>query len=512
MFRHTGTLREKAPSRGRLVLGLLAAGLALSACGDEETAFPCGLGSTCGCPEERFVSFETCCPAWTRAAADGTCAPRSFSRPGPVDGLGDVGTSLPTVALDGRGLALIGFSHIPPGYFPRAVLAEERAPGDFHVRELVPGFDGSGDIVGVAADPGSAHALVTWRQGRPGETAILKSERFSDGTWVHPKDLADRLSAAALPATRPHGVIGASGEALVTWDQWTGENFGVQIARRASEQARWEVPSRADDLFSPKVFYSNEPRLAVNGAGDAAIAWFQSNGGPLMSYAITREGTRGEFNRARQEDFLSPPGAPVDQHLRWNPTPAVSEAGDVAVTWAQENGQGATPIYLAFRPKGADWAPPEGLADSLSPAAGIGRCATPHFGPNGDLYVVWFQFDGPDSGVYLAHRAPDGTWPVPGTAALRLSTPGRYAMNPTLALGRAGGGLVTWTESDGSHFRVVARTFDERDRWSEPVQLSPEGAGDGWDPFVAVGPRDRAVVAWAQGPFGKERLYVALLE
>jgi hypothetical protein len=497
----------------RLFSGLLLLALpGLAACGDEEVLLPCGLGSTCGCPEERFVRPGACCPPWTRAEQDGTCRARDFTLPSAADGFGGENVYLPRLVVDARGLSLIGFSHVPPGYFPRTVLAEELSPGRFWVREPAGDLDGGGDIVGVAADPRTAHAVVVWRQGRPGGTAILKSERLSDGSWLDPKSLDDRLSSREEYATRPHVVMGGSGETLVTWDQWTGQNFGVQLARKLSEADPWELPRATDDIHSPKVFYSNEPHLALNTAGDAVVSWFQSNGGPLMTYAATREGTTGELSIAHQEDFLSPPGAPVDQHQRWNPYPALSEAGDIAITWAQEDGRGATPIYLATRAPGGDWQSPPVLSDSLSPASGIGRCATPHFGPDGDLYVVWFQFEGAESGVYLAHRAPDGSWPLPGSSPLRLSAEGRYAMNPTLALGRAGGGVVTWTESDGTTFRVVARTFDGMDALGETTQLSPEGAGDAWDPVVAVGPKDRTVVAWSQGKFGKERLFVARME
>lgn len=501
------------PPRARFVFGLSVLALAgLPACGDEEVRLPCGFGSTCGCPEERFVRPGTCCPPWTRAEDDGTCAARELTLPSAADGFGGENVRLPTIVVDARGLALIGYSRVPPGYLPRAALAEELSPGKYWVREPASTLEGGGDIVEVAADPRTPHAVVVWRQGRPDGSAILKSERLSDGSWLDPRSFEDRLSAQGLHATRPHVAIGGSGETLVTWDQWTGWNFGVQLARKLSEDGRWELPRGSDDIHSAKVFYSNEPHVALNTAGDAAVSWFQSNGGPLMTYAATREGTTGELSIAHQEDFLSPPGAPVDQHLRWNPYPAVSEAGDMVITWAQENAQGATPIYLATRAPGADWQSPPTLADSFSPAAGIGRCATPYFGPRGDLYVVWFQFDGADSGVYLAHRAPDGTWPIPGSSPLRLSAEGRYAMNPMLALGRAGGGVVTWTEGDGTHFRVVARTFDDADTFGETVQLSPEGAGDAWDPAVAVGPRDRVVVAWAQGKFAEERLFVATME
>lgn len=496
-----------------LLVGLLGLALpALVGCGDEEVLLPCGLGSTCGCPEERFVAPSVCCPPWTRAGEGGACVARPFTLPGAGDGLGGEGVFWPSVAVDARGLALIGFSHIPPGYFPRTVLAEELSPGRFWVREPGATLDGGGDTVVVATDPRTAHAVAVWRQGRPGGTAILKSERLSDGSWLDPEGFGARLDSPEHYATRPHVVIGGSGETLVTWDQWTGQNFGVQLARRLSEGSPWELPRASDDVHSPKVFYSNEPHLAVNSAGDAVVSWFQSNGGPLMAYAATRQGTMGELSIAHQEDFLSPPGAPVDQHQRWNPYPAISEAGEIAVTWAQENGQGATPIYLATRAPGADWQSPPVLSDSLSPAAGIGRCAVPSFGPKGDLYVVWFQFEGADSGVYLAHRAPDGTWLHPGASPLRLSAVGRYAMNPSLALGRAGGGVVTWTEGDGTVFRVVARTFDGRDTLGEITQLSPEGLGDAWDPAVAVGPGDRAVFAWSQGKFGKEKLFVATID
>lgn len=231
-----------------------------------------------------------------------------------------------------------------------------------------------------------------------------------------------------------------------------------------------------------------------------------------MVYASERATADGELSRPAKEDFLSPPGAPVDSHPVANPRPSLSESGEAAVVWTQENGKGAIAVFLATRDRQGTWTRPKDLDDSFSPAVGTARCAQLAFSPAGELHVIWYQDRGDGDAVYAARRDASGRWLEDGHHPTRLSAPDAIAYAPALAVGPGGGVVAAFTEETKGQTRIAARRAGAADQpWSAEEMLSPRGEAVG-DPAVAIGPGDRAVVAWTQGPFGKARVVTARIE
>lgn len=502
-----------SPLRAEKFLTLTILGCLTSGCGVVDAPAQCGAAGTCDCPTERYIEASaTCCPAWSKAE-NGSCEARPWQLPPQAAGLGPEGASGATVGLGADGLAVVSYAQPRPFDPPQIIVAEEVDEGAFALREPGAALEGGASLPTTAVDPNSRHAIVTWTQGLDTKDGIYVSERGSDGTWKDPRGTVDNLSWHEQYALRSDIVIGGSGEAILVWDQWTGQNFGIQVARQKGEGEAWQLPKDYEEVYSPKVFYSNLPFVAMNAAGDAMIAWFQSNGGPLMTWVTERRTPNDDFTHVRQEDFISPPAQPVDYvHARFNPRPAVAPDGHAVVTWAQLDGAGNIPLFIATREPDGAWTLPRSLSETFSEKDGVSRCAVPVFGPQGDLYVTWMHDPGTGYEVLFAHRSASGEWLIPGDSPLRLSAPGVFAFEPHLAVGPSGAVVVAWSEDVGGAFRVVARRFDGQSVWDEATVLSPEGAGDALDPAVAIGKDDRAVVVWTQGPLQKEHLYVARVE
>lgn len=502
------------PSRSAgIFLTLTALGCLTQGCGVVDAPASCETGSTCDCPSERFVEASgACCPAWSRAQ-NGSCQARPWVVPPKAAGLGPEGASGATVGMGADGLAVVSYAHTRPFDPPQIMVAEEVDEGAFSLREPGAALAGGASLPTAVVDAHSRHAVVTWTQGLESKNGIYVSERGSDGVWQDPRGTVDNFSSNEQYALRSDVVIGGSGEAILVWDQWTGQNFGIQIARQKGEGEMWQLPKSYEDIYSPKVFYSNLPFVATNASGDAVVSWFQSNGGPLMTWVSERRTPNDDFTHVRQEDFISPPAQPVDYvHARFNPRPAVSPDGHVVVTWAQLDGSGNVPLFLATREPDGTWTLPQSLGNTFSPPEGISRCAVPVFGPNGDLYVTWMHDPGTGYQVLFAHRASSGEWLISGQSPMLLSAPGVFAFEPHLAVGPSGAVVVAWSEDVGGAFRIAARRFDGKSAWDEATVLSPDGAGDALDPAVSIGKNDRALVVWTQGPFQKEHLYVARVE
>lgn len=223
-----------------------------------------------------------------------------------------------------------------------------------------------------------------------------------------------------------------------------------------------------------------------------------------MTYVSERRGPGGAFSHPGARDYVSPMGAPVDSDPVANPKPALGPRGEAAVVWVQENGAGATPVYLATRDLSGAWTRPRDSADSFSRPAGVARSAQVAFGPGGELYVVWAQRDAPvpgkppDNAVLAARRGADGRWINPGREPVRLSSPHRDAWGPTLAAGPEGGALAAWVESWSKHEERIAvrRTGGDRPQWEALEWLS--GPGHEGSPVAAMGRGDWALVGWVR--------------
>ncbi len=447
------------------------------------------------------------CPVWTTARA-GACEKRPFVLPAaPV---ADVWAAYPLVAIDARGRGIVAFASAPG-----LGVAEETAAGAWTVRRPTAALDGSSVLGALAAGPDGT-AVVAWGQVEKGQGAgpVYLSERGPEGAWKDPSGPADAISFPPW-AYGPTIAVNAKGEWLVAWNQsMTTPNRGVAVARRRSWSEPWQRPAGPDDVLSPRIFYCNMPVIALDDAGDALVTWYQSVGGPLMALYSERRGADAAFVPAGLTGYLSAPGGAVDSDPYGDVKPVVFPDGSAAVAWTQEDGKGHTLVYLATRDKGGAWHRPAGLDDAFSIAQGYARSVNLAAGPRGDLYVVWYQDAGFGNVVYAARRRPDGTWTEDGRHPVRLSTPGAAGIFPRVAVGPEGGVMVVWNEREGkAPMRVAARrTGGAGDPWGPIEVLSGAGPDDAVYPAVAVGPHDRAMVAWSGGPARAPRLFVARVE
>lgn len=363
-----------------------------------------------------------------------------------------------------------------------------------------------------------ASAVVAWRQTVAEGGRVFVSERSSEGQWRDPANMEERISF--LPhAYEPRFAARSSGETLLVWNQWISENFGVAVAKRPSSDAPWQKPQSPEDVLSPKVFFSNAPRISMNENGDALVVWYQSSGGPLMVRASERFGAEGSFSHPGPDDVISPGnfmgGGAVDSHNIANPMPAVGPSGEAAIAWTQEDGKGAVAVYLALRNSSGVWNKPMGLENTFSRAVGIARCVQVAYGPGGELYLVWFQNEGIGDRVWAARRDASGTWVESGRDPVLLSSENMPAMTPALAVGKDGAALVAWVEKDlaSEHWRVSARRTGPSEAWGPLFVLSPEDAGSAVNVAVALSKQSgRAVVGWTQGDVKTKGVYFATVE
>ena len=503
---------QRARSLGLLpfAFGLLPL-LAAPGCDHDPAPAPrCGaLGEPpCSCADAHKRPSGVCCPTWTAPNPAGECLFQRWSLPSATDAVGLPGTILGQLFIDSNGAALASWGSPTPSGLSEMEIGEELSRGFWVSHPVSTALAGRTGSSYLAIGP-DATAMFIWVEALLDE-GIYVSERDSFGRWKDPVP-GDSLSFPR-GAVEPSIASSPSGEWLAVWSQFTTTGTGAALARRRSFADPWERPAAQDDVLSVPIFFVNAALIATDPHGDALIAWYQSNGGTLKTWVSERKGPGGAFTRPGMNDFLSPPEAPVASGKPDNPMPALGPRGEAAVVWSQEDGAGQTSVYLATREPGGPWQKPNGLGDTFSPHAGITRGAVLAFGPQGDLHVVWSQRDKGNEVVYAARRAPNGHWIDRGTSPVQLSSPGTLAYSPALAIGPEGGVVVAWMETIGTRSRVLARrTGSDRRTWTAIEPLSDDALGNAGGPVVAVGPGDRALCGWTQGPFDRTQVYFASL-
>jgi len=477
----------------RFVLAV-AASLGLVACGLE----PVGTSSGGGCSAARARADGGCCPPWTHAQA-ATCAPRAWAEPRMIDerALG------PVVAVAPNGeIALAWLETVAP--LIQSVVVAHEADG-FALRSPTAPLLGSASEPQLAAGADGTVA-VAWRRAYEGQTFIEASVREDDGRW------RDEPLPLSFPpdSGEPDVAVGDDGEILVAYNQWTGENYGVALARRPAGKEAFERPHDPFDLLSPLVQFSNDPEVVINARGDAIISWYQSLGEKLVTLVNERRGRHGSFGEASSARTLSPTGDPVE-----DPVVDLVDDGRAVVAWRQEVGDQAA-VFLAERDAQGIWTAPATAEESFSVVADEVWDVRVALADDGSLYVLWEQEHDDEVAIMAAHRDGSGRWLASGRQPLRLSSPTVSAVDPVLAMGDDGHVVAAWTELDEPEWRVVARRTaidaegtTEEERWVSAETLSLPGAGTASKVTLAVGgDADRVGLAFVQA----DRLYLVTLD
>ncbi|MGH1345516.1 MAG: hypothetical protein ACRBN8_28385 [Nannocystales bacterium] len=482
----------------------------------------CSSPETCeddDCAESQAVRG---CVGFLEPGPDETCVARAWP-PEQRHRLAEPGADDLEVSVDGLGRALVSWRRRHPDPAQSlSRLAEQTADG-WAVHSLGSPARGFGSRATLATL--GLEAWVSWTQHRTDESGADEStvhllRRDDTGQWLS-SDIGEQVSA--LPkAYEPRPVLVPTGEGFLVWNQWLSKGgYGVAVARRGPG-GPLNLPHAPDDVISPQVFFSNAPQLAAATNGDALVTWYQATPPPgstsndpvsdgLRLFVSERTGAAGHFSKPAIDDWLSPLGPPLASHEIRNPVVAIGEFGQALVFWSQQHPSGAVGLYAASRTGKRRWTTPHDIDDTFGPLREFATCIDVAISPTREAHVTWF--DGPPGAtqVYAAHHDNAGQWDVPRTQA--LSTAGRTAQDPRLAVGPDGEVALVWSErGEDGRWRVMGRRRGPNAvHWSAAVELSVPEEGDAIGPVVAIGPDGTLAAAWTVGPLGFQTVSVSTL-
>lgn len=337
----------------------------------------------------------------------------------------------------------------------------------------------------IAVD-GEGNAIATWEHYEQGAWQIyVRHYQVQADSWGEPIRLEIVDFEAPQTGSEPRVKIDGQGNALVVWTQ--SDSVGRNIwAARYTEEANWSSPiPLAADLS-----YAGYPSLAMNAAGEAAVAWgtaeeiqaqrftpatgwvgavpLDVSDGFDPHVGIDQEGNVivawiHDQPRASRYDALSQQWSSMA--LPWQPTGrprgltmAMNSAG-VAVTAWSETVQPLSILIASIYHPGQGWEDPQILRDG-----GLQASAAAAIDSGGNMAVIWADLRG-EPGVYSAsYESQNQAW-TPATL-LREQIPQGIGVgaSPTLAMGESGDVIFVWGHQDqvlmeASHYNVLSGTW-----------------------------------------------------
>ncbi len=245
--------------------------------------------------------------------------------------------SEPTVAVDANGLAMVVWRQ---GNIPGILRARsyDTATGQFGIELAVDPGQTTNDMRNprvVALAPGSF--LATWEQAGGGGAHDLRANTGSAVSWSNTPAL---LELGAGTVDQSLVVAGPSATAYAVWRQ----NQAIHFARYTAASGIWSV---ARQVNGAQAGASSEPRVAVDGNGNATFVWLQTpaGGGFADLFYATFTVSNGVIFGAFQLDTDATGAAAA-------PSLSVAANGAAVVAWLQGVGGQSNPSVVArvFRP------------------------------------------------------------------------------------------------------------------------------------------------------------------
>jgi hypothetical protein len=289
------------------------------------------------------------------------------------------------------------------------------------------------------------------------------------------------VDAAVVPGAGAGDVaVDAQGNATVVGTRPTVEpDRSVAVMTRPAG-GQW---SALDDI-SALDGLASDPKVAVDPHGNAVVVW--SARSDLLSGTITVATRSAGGAWSAPFDLSGVVRGASDQQV------AVDAAGNATVIWSQISAGGnGYVVRTASRPLGGAWSAPVDL--SAGPTSSGPQLAV---APDGSATAVWILHEpvGTSWTVQAKSRPAGGlqAW----SAAANLTSDGRSAEYPRVAVDAQGRATVAWSFFDGSGSAVRAVHRSAGGAWSLPVDVTDDPGQVSSRIALAVDPQGNATAVW----------------
>ena len=319
------------------------------------------------------------------------------------------------------------------------------------------------EIYGVDVDLNEGGTgIATWEED--GETTGSVWVAWYRGGWEEEVQLSDPGTHAVLPRVALNDV----GDAVVAWEVIGHDGPGIgsrTIWARRFTGGAWTAAIRISDAPpAPYTLYAYRPRLGIDGAGNALVAWDQSDSSDTFPDGIVAS----RFDGSAWSAPFPVNGGTL--YSAWADV-AVGADGSATVVWVQstnpydpgQSGGGPTiPNIWARIFDGSSWSDPQRVGNAdLADYEGCERPVVV-MDAAGRAFALWEEHRLAENRIVSAWLDPAGpSWSAPDTLAASSASTDHLSF-PSIATDGSGNAFAVW-QSDmpgGSDAHGASARFD----------------------------------------------------
>ncbi len=390
----------------------------------------------------------------------------------------------PQVAVDDQGRALVVWFRLLSGYGD--IWAKVYQPGaGWQPEGTIESLDGDARYPVVAVS-GSTF-FMAWEHLLPGSVSVIYVSRYIPGSgWDGPLKISTGTTGASMPAVAVDG----RGNALVAWTQLNASNFyEVQASRFNAASGYWDVPTL---LGASPALDNYNPRVAMDPSGNGVVAWNRTpdiTNGPGAICAVSyKAGTGWQIPASIPSLQAGVEGADD----AYGCSLAMSSAGAV-LGWAESvSATGYRPFARIWKPSSGTWS----AAATITNATLEGSSPEVAIDGQGKAYAAWVQNSGGAwNDLCVSSTSTTGAWTAVAQPLDNLSGGIAYL---ALNVNPSGFGVVTWQQISGPVASIFASNLSPTGEWGASRLLETDDTGPAYAPAVHVSTGGSAMATWYQ--------------
>lgn len=332
-------------------------------------------------------------------------------------------------------------------------------------------MDPVGNVIAVWAQSGSPYSIYANHYD-------ARTRRWQTAQSIECDDTGDALA--------PRIGMAASGDAMVVWQQSDGTRTHVWASRY--DGVGWEDPVRLDVSQTGN---ARAPRVAVNAAGTAVVAWQQVEGTTAQAWFNRYEEGAG-WSGAEPVYVFGEPATIIGSDLEIG----IDSQGNARVLLYDDSFYVQVVPHLAA----SGW----GEADEV--IRGPMEDFTLAVNPAGTTLGLWVHAQ--PSRIQAWRREPDGRTRFDVLMSVSEEERGNVQMGD-VAVNPAGDSVAVWFQNSPLPYQVWAGSYSVATQtWGEPQGLLPYEASFFGSAQVGMDPRGSAHASWTVGTGSEKVLMV----
>ena len=432
----------------RIGLVLACMGLALATGAANASAAPTWLAPEDISGPTEFITFPdlavnavgNAVVVWPRAAGGETTleaierpAGGEWSQPVPLsDPAEDEEPGQAHVALDEAGNAVAIWMAF--GGLDSAIRTVVRpAGGEWSDPEDLSAVGKSGSAPDLAMNA-AGDAVAVWTGFDVTNQSIWAAVRPAGGEWSEPEP----ISAAGENSWSPRVGIDAAGNVTAVWQPVVISGDDVIQAAELPAGGEWSEP----EPVSAAGENGRSPRIAVNAAGAAVVAWSAYESVALRIHAAVRPPAGG---------WSEPATVSASGESTGEPEVTINSGGEAFAIWSGPTG-GDFVLRAAQLPPGGEWSEPEPISIPVAGFNSYDLASSPAAG----VVATWTRRAGATYAVQAAVQPPGGGWLQPDD----LSVDGEDAGLPELGFDATGNAVAVWGRDTGEDYVLQGSGYD----------------------------------------------------